>query len=131
MAADPDAYKKEYGKKLYKLASNVGKGLVPTSSMQLFAKFNSGMITKEELIRQLKAKQAEKEKVDTGEPAQLPSDRDEAMRLIADKYNLDDRAVLDLWKAGLQAEIENGDENENWLQAVFTNLMKEPGYYQS
>lgn len=71
VAADPEAHKKEYGKKLYKLASNVGQGHVPKSAMTLFAGFGAGIISKEDLVKHLKAKREASravEPVDTGGP---------------------------------------------------------------
>jgi len=51
IASRPDMYREEYTKKLYKLLSKSGE---PTS-IHLFAQFNSGILTKEELKERLKA----------------------------------------------------------------------------
>jgi hypothetical protein len=56
LAANPDLYRQEYAKKLYKLLSKSGD---PTT-IQLFAQFNSGILTKEELKQRLKSIRADK-----------------------------------------------------------------------
>jgi len=53
ISADPEAYKKEYSKKLYKfLTSSVHSTGTPTS--ELFIKYAAGMLTRDQLITRVK-----------------------------------------------------------------------------
>ena len=141
VAADPEAHKKEYGKKLYKLASNVGQGQASKSSMTLFAGFGAGIITKEDLIKQLKAKRemARVEPIDTGEfvPKQfdeLNADEDidgQAAEQIAKKWNKSYEAVKRLWNKSLAIEMNSMPPPREPDRNVYNNLMKDIRHYQA
>ena len=136
VACDPEAYKKEYGKKLYKLASNVGNGQVPTTSMALFAKFGAGMITKEDLIRLIKAKKDEKAKakeIDTGDATSLEfhelDSEGAAMMQIAWKHKIEVANVKQLWKKGLEIETSKMPPAREPEKTVYDNLIKDIRHY--
>ncbi len=134
IAADPESHKKEYGKKLYKLASNVSSGQASKDTMTLFAAFGAKIIDKDELKRKLKEKaakkKADKEKVDKGEP-EKPKDRQDMIQIIADYYGINDRSVTLRFMAGM-TYVKNEYPNisiERMEKAVFDNLMKNMDYY--
>lgn len=52
IAIDPDAYKQEYAKKLYKLLSPAEDG---TNTLQLFADYKAGKIAREDLIKNVQS----------------------------------------------------------------------------
>jgi len=138
VAADPDAYKNEYGKKLYKLATNVGLSPASPTAMQLFAKFSSGMMTKEELIRQVKmSKTISDEPVDTGDRLRTAkSTATEAFIEISDKWDLSAVETDRLWNNAIAIELERLADLRNYLRppraakAAYTNLMNDKGYYE-
>jgi hypothetical protein len=67
IAANPGAYRQEYAKKLYKLLSTSGN----QSTIQLFSRFSSGTLSKEELKNELRAIRASKiEKSKSGDGGQ-------------------------------------------------------------
>jgi len=141
VAADPEAHKKEYGKKLYKLASNVGQGHVPKSAMTLFAGFNAGIISKEDLIKHLKAKrvaaqaQADYDKtVDTGEPRGIPAVADlesaaDAIEIIAKKYHYTNAAAYHAWEQGYGTEKTTADNDKMAFARTYNNLIRDVNYY--
>jgi len=141
VAADPEAHKKEYGKKLYKLASNVGQGHVPKNAMTLFAGFGAGIISKEDLIKHLKAKrvaaqaQADYDKtIDTGEPLSIPrwielEDEEEAIDVIAKKYHYTYPAAKATWQQAVGAEMVSADNNATAMELAYNNLIKDVNYY--
>jgi len=129
VASDPDANRKEYGKKLYKLASNVGQGQVSKNAMTLFAGFGSGMITKEDLIRQLKARRSEKAEVDTGEPIE-PAGVVDAVQMIADKYNIPDTEAREAYEDGKEAEMIDGKDWKAAGRIAYLKLINDIGHYK-
>jgi len=58
IATDPEAYKKEYAKKLYKLIEQGGD---PDEAVQLFSKYAVGELPKEDLIARIKFARKERE----------------------------------------------------------------------
>lgn len=128
VAADPAANRKEYGKKLYKLASNVGQGQVSKNAMALFAGFGSGMITKEDLIKQLKARRSERSEVED-EPTD-PTGVVDAIQMIADKYNIDDKEAREAYEDGKEAERQAGKAWQSAGEIAYKKLMNDIGHYK-
>jgi len=130
VAADPAAYKKEYAKKLYKLASNVGQGEADKPAFTLFAAFNAGMITKEELINQLKSRRAKQAApaVDDGTPA-IPKSHRDAIQMIADRHSVEDMDANMRWLEGMEVERDIHGNEASAAEEVFKNLMKNIGHY--
>jgi len=141
VAADPEAHKKEYGKKLYKLASNVGQGHAPKSAMTLFAGYGAGIISKEDLIKHLKAKrvaaqaQADYDKtVDTGEPRGIPAVADlesaaDAIEIIAKKYHYTNAAAYHAWEQGYGIEKTTADNDKMAFARTYNNLIRDVNHY--
>lgn len=134
VATQPKLYKKEYAKKLYKIASDVASGQAPKSSMTLFAGFNSGAITKEDLIKALKAKR-EPQQVDTGVPADdriynMPQDKMEAIMNIADKWELQPQTADLLFQEGMEVEMPKQGQERKAATVVYKNLMQNMHYYR-
>ena len=132
VACDPEAYKNEYGKKLYRLISNVAKRQASPNSMALFAKFSAGIITKDELISRVGALRAEKE-ADDGQPESAY----EAMHEISKKGRMTLAYVQTAWNAGMDVEMKRfGDSSNAVLQQkratkeVYKNLMKDVKHYR-
>jgi len=70
IAANPGAHRQEYAKKMYKLFSTSGS----QSTIQLFSRFSSGTLSKEELKNELRAMRASKvAKSKSGDGAQTQS----------------------------------------------------------
>jgi hypothetical protein len=135
IACDPQAYRKEYAKKLYKLASSVGDKEASKTSMTLFAAFNSGMLSKEELVAQLKqqiakrqAQRANPNQVDLGEPKDPKNER-EAIQMIADSWNILDMQAEMRWQEGMEIEMSTAHDIKEAARRVFENLIKDIKHY--
>lgn len=131
VAANPEAHKKEYAKKLYKLASSVND--TDERANKIFAMYNAGVIDKERLKAVLKSKQEQKDQtVDTGEPQRAePLDKDEKMiKKIADHYSISDGDAGILWMEGEQKEYEKWNDLDKAHEEVYKNLMHDIGYYR-
>ena len=132
VACDPKAYKNEYGKKLYRLITNIDNSHATPTAMSLFAKFSSGMITKDELISKVNAINAEKE-ADDGQPESVY----DAMHEISKKGRMTLAYVQTAWNAGMDVEMKRfGDSSNAVLQQkratkeVYKNLMKDVKHYR-
>ena len=132
VACDPEAYKNEYGKKLYRLITDVAKGQASSNSMALFAKFGAGIITKDELISRVTAIRAEKMAGDG-----MPADTHDAIEEIAKKGNVSDSYVMAAWNAGMEVEMKRFSDSSNAVlqqkrarKEVYTNLMKDVKHYR-
>jgi len=145
VAADPEAHKKEYAKKLYKMATNLPthKRANDKTAMTLFAAFNAGMITKDQLIVNLKkaaAKRAEAraaaeagEAVDTGKPGevQIPSPKNEreAIEMLADRHAILDMQCEMRWMEAMEIEMGRTGAPKSAARAAFKNLYMDIGHY--
>ena len=144
VAADPQAHRKEYAKKLYKLATNLPthKRAADKTAMTLFAAFNAGMIDKDQLIVNLKkaaAKRAEEraeaeaDAVDTGKPGevQIPSPKDEreAIEMLADRHAILDMQAEMRWMEGMEVEMGIHGSPKPAANAAFKNLYMDIGHY--
>jgi len=119
-AADPEAYKKEYGKKLYKLLSSITNEK-KKDIVSIFAGFSSGMIDKDELKKLLLSKT---------ESENQPKNKIDAIQQIADKYNIDDEIASLRFLEGLEVEMPKYNNEEKANNIVFKNLMKDIDYYR-
>lgn len=122
IASDPNAYKKEYAKKLYKLASGVGKDSSDTS-LKLFAAYNAGNISKEQLVAYLKKKREE-------QPEQVQmTDKNDAIFKIAQKHNLDEQEARMRWMEAVEQEYQETRNEKKAQELAFRKLMSNPLYY--
>ena len=138
-AADPDAYTTEYAKKLYKLGANVDSNYrtdLDKGSLYLFAKFGSGLMTKDELITRLKALQGERSEgrattaVDIGEIVKMPDSIEQAIHMIADRHAIIDIKAKAHFEDGMSIEEPTHPDTKKAAIAVFKNLMNDEGHYQ-
>jgi len=117
VASDETAYQKEYGKKLYKLAQGIDSkydGGIRKNAMTLFAGFSANLISKEELVQNLKRIRGEKESAKT-----------DAIRLKAHKkYELlVDYYVDEITK---NTDIPESSVREYLVDAISYEMMQTP-----
>lgn len=142
VATNPEAYKKEYAKKLYKMAASAtGSGKVSDESLKLFALYSSGNLSKEDLVHKLKTlrNKGPKAIIDI----ELDSmDKKAVARFIKDHYELpiaDIRTIIQ--KAVAWENRHNGDlyvgaediQNASEMMAseIVKNLSRDPGFYDA
>ena len=135
VACDPEAYKNEYGKKLYRLISDVTGKQASPNAMALFAKFSAGIITKDELISRVSAIRAEK----GSEIAKSLSARDalDAIAEISKKGRVTLAYAQVAWNAGMDVEMKRFSDSSNATlqkkratKEVYANLMKDVKHYR-
>ncbi len=126
-ASDPDMYKKEYAKKLYKLVSTHGP---QTSSrlnqhvMQIFAMYNSGNIDKNRLKELLSHANVSRQEIKTGGKVEQAINK--LHQAIPD---LQFETLAAEFKKGLEIEKKISIEQNRNLKAVYNNLNNDINFY--
>jgi len=125
-AADPEAYKKEYAKKLYKMASSVTDGEYDDLT-KIFAAFSSGNIDKARLISLISNKKV-KDKPAGDEGEHEPESMREMVDEISAKFDLDRDDASRIMLVGRRKEVSNNDEAPTLT--AYNNLLKDIKYYE-
>jgi hypothetical protein len=107
IASRPDLYRQEYAKKLYKMLSRSGA----PDAVQLFSQFASNSLSKEELVRQLQARNTNR----MGKKANTEKNGDQAWNVLNRSSNQVIRAFLAKDEADAKAK------HEAWLLAKGLN----------
>jgi hypothetical protein len=133
VAANPEAYKKDYAKKLYKLASSglKSKGQRTEEALRLFALFASGSMTKQQLVKKIKELQA-KNAPRTKKINLDPTKASELAQRLAMLHNTDESSIRAAIQKGVEYENIHGKfTTRNELHSLIArNLMNDPAHYE-
>ena len=106
IAIDPDAERKEYARKLFKLVGNAGENI---NSVQLFSMYSSGFLSKEDLVAKLKALRPAPAPVDPP----VESVENEALPIVESKTLINSIAAI-------ESEMQLAFDN---LQSIVNDIL--------
>ncbi len=132
IAADEDAFKKEYAKKFYKLIASVDRSLAKNKdTISLFAKLQAGLLQKDQLkhhVRQIQNKRAGKDlrSYDT-----IPKFQnvDQAIKTLVFTYDEDISEITKRFLYGQKMEKNKDLPQEQIDELVYRKLMTDINYY--
>jgi hypothetical protein len=130
IAADEDAYQKEYAKKLYKLASSgqrKSQNPLAKDTLTLFSMFSAGLIDKDTLVNRIKEIRHEKQAGGDDVDKRIAY----YVTALAKHYNVDINPMATEFKSGMKEEHYRNPQLKDipLLKKTFSHMMADLNYY--